>query len=240
MADLSQADQGGAPARPAVLTVRGVCKSYPSGDSVIEVLRGIDLELLAGEVIAIIGASGSGKSTLLNVMGALDRPDAGEILYGGRDVVALSEEGRARLRQSHIGFVFQYHHLLSEFTALENVMIPLLLSGIEPRQARQRAANYLALVGLDSRLEHPPQRLSGGEQQRVAIARAIAGDPALVLADEPTGNLDRETGEGVFELLYSLARNGLQSWVVATHNEYLAGLADKRWRVADGRLSPVP
>ena len=220
------------------LLARGVRKSYPSGEGRIEVLRGVDLEVLPGEVIAIVGFSGSGKSTLLNVLGALDRPDAGEIRYGGHDVVPLGEEERAHLRERHVGFVFQYHHLLAEFTALENVMIPLLLAGREPREASDQAANYLELVGLAERLDHPPNRLSGGEQQRVAIARAIAGDPALVLADEPTGNLDRQTGEGVFELLYSLARNRLQSWVVATHNEYLAGLADKRWRVADGRLRP--
>ncbi len=238
MARFSQAPRPtGAHAGP-VLTAEGVVKSFRSGDQTIEVLRGIDLTVAPGEVIAILGASGSGKSTLLHLLGALDRPDAGSIRYGEQEVADLGEEARAALRNTHVGFVFQYHHLLSEFSALENVMVPLLLGGEDPGPAGKRASDLLEMVGLAERLSHPPSRLSGGEQQRVAIARALAGDPAIIFADEPTGNLDRTTGEGVFKLLYSLARKGHQSWVVATHNEYLARLADKRWRLADGRICP--
>lgn len=238
MARFSQAPGRGGAHGGLALTAEGVVKSFRSGDQTIEVLRGVDLTVEPGEVIAILGASGSGKSTLLHLLGALDRPDAGTIRYGDLEVGALGEEARAALRNSHVGFVFQYHHLLSEFSALENVMVPLLLGGEDPGPARERAADLLEMVGLAERLTHPPSRLSGGEQQRVAIARALAGDPAVILADEPTGNLDRTTGEGVFKLLYSLARKGHQSWVVATHNEYLARLADKRLRLGDGRVCP--
>ncbi|MCK4304064.1 MAG: ABC transporter ATP-binding protein [Candidatus Eisenbacteria sp.] len=222
-----------------ILTVRGLHKTYPSGGKQLHVLRGVDLQVYPGKVVAVLGASGSGKTTLLQLIGALDRPDSGSILYHDKDIGEAGEEARAGLRSSFVGFVFQYHHLLQEFSAVENVQIPLLIAGAEPGKARQRATQLLEMVGLGERLEHDPSRLSGGEQQRVALARALANDPALVLADEPTGNLDRPTGEALYGLLYSLAREGNQSWIVATHNEYLARLADIRLRLKDGVLYPA-
>jgi lipoprotein-releasing system ATP-binding protein len=221
-----------------VLEVEGLRKSYPSGEGRLLVLEGIDLVVGPGQVVAILGASGSGKSTLLHVVGTLDRPDAGSVRIEGREMASAGEEERASLRNRSIGFVFQYHHLLSEFTALENAAMPLLIAGWTRDAAQTRAEELLALVGLSQRASHRPGQLSGGEQQRIAVARALANDPVLVLADEPTGNLDRATGEALYELLYSVARQGRQSWVVATHNEYLARMADTRWRLEDGTLKP--
>jgi lipoprotein-releasing system ATP-binding protein len=223
---------------PPVLAVEGVWKGYPSGEGRLSVLQGVDLVVRPGEVVAILGASGSGKSTLLHVIGTLDRADAGSIRIAGREMATAGEEERAALRNRSIGFVFQYHHLLAEFTALENAAMPLLIAGWTRDAAQARAVELLALVGLSQRATHRPGQLSGGEQQRIAVARALANEPALVLADEPTGNLDRATGEALYELLYSLARQGRQSWVVATHNEYLARMADTRWRLEDGTLKP--
>ncbi|MFH1142947.1 MAG: ABC transporter ATP-binding protein [Candidatus Eisenbacteria bacterium] len=224
---------------PTALEVLDLWKGFPSGDKRLEVLRGVDLTVQPGEVVAILGASGSGKTTLLHLIGALDRPDRGTVRYGEQDVTGPSEEGRAALRNRYVGFIFQYHHLLAEFTARENVAIPLLIGGWGRVAAWDRARELLALVGLEERGHHRPAQLSGGEQQRVALARALANRPPLVLADEPTGNLDRATGEALFRLLYSLSRQGQQSWVVATHNEYLAEMADTRWRLEDGVLRPV-
>jgi len=221
------------------LSVSNLHKSYASGAERIQILRGLDLKVPTGKVIAILGASGSGKSTLLHQVGALDRPDAGQIRYGELDITGLGEDERAALRNRYVGFIFQYHHLLAEFSALENVSLPLLLGGVREEEAREKASHLLSMVGLEARRNHAPSQLSGGEQQRVALARALANDPALVLADEPTGNLDRATGEALYELLYSVARSGQQSWLVATHNEYLAKLADIRLRLEDGRLSPA-
>jgi len=219
-----------------VLTVEGLWKGYPSGEGWLPVLQGVDLKVGPGEVVAILGASGSGKSTLLHVLGMLDRPDAGSVRMGVREMAAATEEERAALRNEAIGFVFQYHHLLPEFTALENAAMPLLIAGQTRDAAEGRARDLLELVGLSQRAGHRPGQLSGGEQQRVAVARALANDPRLILADEPTGNLDRATGEALYKLLYSVARRGRQSWVVATHNEYLAAMADTRWRLEDGIL----
>ena len=219
-----------------VLRVEGLHKSFPSGKQRSHVLRGLDLDLLPGKVIAILGASGAGKSTLLHLIGGLDRPDQGRIYYRDREITEAASEERARLRNQFVGFIFQHHYLLAEFTALENVEIPLLIAARPPEEARRRAAELLEMVGLNLRLDHRPARLSGGEQQRVALARALANEPSLVLADEPTGNLDRATGEVLYKLLYSLARKGQQSWVVATHNEYLSRLADIRWKLEDGVL----
>ena len=223
----------------AVLRVQGLRKGFRSGRRWLEVLRGVDLELRPGQIAAVLGASGSGKSTLLHQLGALDRPDGGTIHYGDLEITQLSEERRAELRNHRIGFVFQYHHLLSEFSALENVALPRLIAGDSESAAWARARDLLAQVGLAERGEHRPGQLSGGEQQRVAVARALANRPDWVLADEPTGNLDRATGEALYELLYSVARSGQQSWLVATHNEYLAKMADTRWRLVDGRLVPA-
>jgi lipoprotein-releasing system ATP-binding protein len=232
----------GARSNVATLTVEGLRKTYPSGGQRLRVLWGLDLQVLPGQVVAILGASGSGKSTLLNLIGGLDRPDAGRILYGQREITRVSEAEGAALRNRYVGFVFQYHHLLAEFSALENVQIPMLIAGEAADRAHQRATGLLQMVGLGERLEHDASRLSGGEQQRVALARALANAPDLVLADEPTGNLDRATGEELYKLLYSLARKGQQSWIVATHNEYLAQLADIRLRLEDGvlRASDAP
>ena len=224
------------PKRIPILTVVGLHKSFRSGKEDLHILRGVDLTVAPGQVIAILGASGSGKSTLLHQMGALDRPDRGLIRYGEADIGQATEEERAAWRNRYIGFMFQYHHLLAEFTAQENVEIPLLIAGVEPARARRRAAELLEVVGLQERRGHTPSTLSGGEQQRVALSRALANNPPLILADEPTGNLDRATGEQLYQLLYSLARKGEQSWVVATHNEYLAKLADIRLRLEDGQL----
>jgi len=222
----------------AVCSVQGLCKSYASGAGRLEVLRGVDLSLRPGEVAAVLGASGSGKSTLLQLIGGLDRPDAGTIRYGDREVTRLDDEERAALRNRYVGFVFQHHHLMAEFSALENIAIPLLVAGASRTAAWARAGELLELIGLQARATHRPAQLSGGEQQRVALARALANRPRLVLADEPTGNLDRATGEALHELLYSVARRWRQSWLVATHNEYLAGMADTRWRLEEGVLSP--
>jgi len=221
------------------LEVEDLWKSFPSGEGRLDVLRGVRLRVEPGQVVAILGASGSGKTTLLHLIGALDRPDRGWVRYGDQDVTRANEEGRAALRNRYIGFIFQYHHLLAEFTALENVAIPLLIGGLRREPAWERARELLATVSLEARAHHRPSQLSGGEQQRVALARALVNRPRLVLADEPTGNLDRATGEGLFRLLYSLAREGRQSWVVATHNEYLAEMADTKWRLEDGALRGV-
>jgi lipoprotein-releasing system ATP-binding protein len=221
-----------------VLTVERLWKGYPSGEERLQVLQGVDLTVGPGEVVAILGASGSGKTTLLHVLGTLDRPDAGSIRIEGLEMAVATEEERAALRNRSIGFVFQYHHLLVEFTALENAAMPLLIAGWTRDAAEARARDLLALVGLSQRAGHRPPQLSGGEQQRIALARALSNDPVLVLADEPTGNLDRATGEALYKLLYSVARQGRQSWVVATHNEYLAAMADTRWRLEDGILKP--
>lgn len=222
-----------------VCSVQGLRKGYPSGSGWLEVLRGVDLTLAPGEVAAVLGASGSGKSTLLHLIGGLDRADAGSIRYGEREVTVLGEEERAALRNRYVGFVFQQHHLLAEFSALENIAMPLLVAGVEKAEAWRRAGELLETIGLTARATHRPAQLSGGEQQRVALARALANRPRLVLADEPTGNLDRATGEALHELLYSVARQGRQSWLVATHNEYLAKMADSRWRLEDGVLLPM-
>jgi lipoprotein-releasing system ATP-binding protein len=222
----------------ATLVVEDLWKGYVSGEGRLEVLKGVNLTIRPGQVVAILGASGSGKTTLLHVIGALDPPERGTIRFGGQALMDFSETERAVLRNRYVGFIFQYHHLLGEFSAQENVAIPRLIAGEAPHAAWEHAhaRSLLEMVGLAERLTHRPAQLSGGEQQRVALARALANRPALILADEPTGNLDRATGESLYELLYSLARKGKQSWVVATHNEYLARMADIRWRLEDGRL----
>ncbi|MCK4414067.1 MAG: ABC transporter ATP-binding protein [Candidatus Eisenbacteria sp.] len=221
-----------------ILEVQDLWKGFPSGGRRLEVLRGVDLRVHPGEIVAILGASGSGKTTLLHLLGALDRPDRGRVCYGQAEVTEPDDESRAALRNRYVGFIFQYHHLLPEFTALENVGLPQLIAGRDRAAAWKRAGELLSLVGLELRSHHRPAQLSGGEQQRVALARALANEPRLILADEPTGNLDRETGERLYQLLYSVARKGQQSWVVATHNEYLAQMADTRWRLEDGVLKP--
>ena len=220
-----------------LVRIEGLTKTYLMGDKRLEVLRGIDLEIAAGELVALTGPSGAGKSTFLHLLGTLDVPTGGRILVDGEDVFARGEEGLALLRNETIGFVFQSHHLLPEVTALENAMMPALIRRTARADARRRAAEMLSLVGLGERMEHRPGELSGGEQQRVALARALCLRPRLLLADEPTGNLDPGTAEGIHALLSDLnARMGVTA-VVVTHNERLASSLPRRLRLEAGRLA---
>jgi len=202
----------------------------------IDVLVDLDLQVAAGEVVAIVGQSGVGKSTLLNVLGTLDRPTAGQVRFAGVDVFGLSEREQATFRNREIGFIFQFHHLLPDFTALENVMMPALIRGVSAAEAAPRAQAVLERVGLGARLTHKPGELSGGEQQRVAVARAVVLSPRAVLADEPTGNLDPETGAEVHRLLMELNREHHITMILVTHNEDLSRLAHRRLRLQDGKL----
>jgi lipoprotein-releasing system ATP-binding protein len=220
----------------AFVRIEGLEKAYLTGERRLEVLRGIDVEIAAGELVALTGPSGAGKSTFLHLLGTLDVPTRGRILFEGRDVFEQGEDERARFRSETVGFVFQSHHLLPEFTALENAMMPALIRRAPREQARRRAAEVLAMVGLADRAGHRPGELSGGEQQRVAIARALCLAPRLLLADEPTGNLDPQTAEGIHQLLLDLnTRTGITA-VVVTHNERLAGELPRRLRLLQGRL----
>jgi len=221
--------------RPLV-HAQAIEKSYDDGPAVVCVLRNLDLDVQAGERIAIVGASGVGKSTLLHLLGALDRPTTGTLQFDGIDMLTRSEAELASFRNSEVGFVFQFHHLLGDFTALENVMLPGLIAGESFRSVRTHATNLLERVGLGPRLHHRPGELSGGEQQRVAVARAVSRKPRLLLADEPTGNLDPATGEDVQALLLALNREHGAALVVATHNDRLASTMDRTLRLADGRL----
>jgi lipoprotein-releasing system ATP-binding protein len=221
------------------IEARDLRMTYTGGDgNPIEVLRDVSLSLGKGEAVAITGASGAGKSTLLHLLGALDRPTSGTVLVGGRDVAGLAEDDLAAVRNRLIGFVFQFHHLLREFTALENVMMPALLSGLGFDGARSRARALLAEVGLEHREGHKPRQLSGGEQQRVAVARALVNEPVVLLADEPSGNLDTQTGERLHEVLFGLRAKRELSLVLVTHNADLAGRADRILRLQEGRLQP--
>ncbi len=223
---------------PVLLHAGGVIREFRLGESRIQVLRGIDLVLREGEILAVLGASGAGKSTLLHCLGGLDRPDAGAVRFRGQEIFSLAERELSRFRNRNLGFVFQFHHLMPEFTAEENIMMPGLVARQAPEAARRRARELLAEVGLADRAEHKPDELSGGEQQRVAVARSLFAAPALVLADEPTGNLDPATARGLHDLMYALARRHRQSWIVVTHNAELAALADTRVRLVDGVLRP--
>jgi lipoprotein-releasing system ATP-binding protein len=223
-------------ARPFV-RIEGLGKTYLMGEKRLEVLRGIDLEIDQGELVALTGPSGAGKSTFLHLLGTLDMPTRGRILYEGEDVFQRGEEGLATFRNETVGFVFQSHHLLPEFTALENTAMPALIRRLPRAEARRRAAEMLAHVGLGDRVDHKPGELSGGEQQRVALARALSLSPRLLLADEPTGNLDPQTAEGIHALLADLnARLGITA-VVVTHNERLAAGLPRRLRLVEGRLA---
>jgi lipoprotein-releasing system ATP-binding protein len=228
----------GTAGQPA-LRMAGIAKSYPMGGKKLEVLTGVDLEVGRGTLLAILGASGSGKSTLLHIAGGLDRPDAGRVWVGGQELTALGAEAMARFRAARLGFVFQFHHLLPEFTALENVMMPGRLARQGEARVRERAAEVLWLVGLGERLEHRPSQLSGGEQQRVAVARAIVNRPELLLADEPSGNLDRDNAARLHELLVRLAAEQGQTVVVATHNDRLASLASGVLVLDGGKVRPA-
>jgi lipoprotein-releasing system ATP-binding protein len=223
-----------------LLEGRGLRKVFASGDGQpLEVLRGIDVDLRHGEVVAIVGASGAGKSTLLHLLGALDRPTAGDVWLEGSRYADLDAGALATVRNRKVGFVFQFHHLLREFSALENVMMPLLIGGRSRREARARAEELLAHVGLAGRMSHRPSELSGGEQQRCAVARALVHDPSLVLADEPSGNLDHANSERLHEVFFRLAREFETAVAVATHNRQLAAQADRILWLEDGRLTVV-
>ncbi len=222
---------------PPVAEARALERAFESPDGgTIEVLRGVDLEVRPGDSVAIIGPSGSGKSTLLHLLGALDRPTGGEVRLAGRSLEALADDEIAALRNRFVGFVFQFHHLLRDFTALENVMIPQLVAGTPRADARKRAMDLLDQVGLVPRSSHRPRKLSGGEQQRVAVARALANDPPLLLADEPSGNLDREASERLHDLLFELLDRHGTALVVVTHSMELAGRAARTLRLEAGRL----
>jgi lipoprotein-releasing system ATP-binding protein len=222
---------------PALLSIEGLSKVYLTGGRRLAVLQDVSLEIAAGEMVALTGPSGAGKSTFLHLVGALDAPTAGRILFEGRDLDSLEEDDLARFRNESVGFVFQSHHLLPEFTAVENAMMPGLVRRLSRGEARRRAEESLARVGLSDRLEHRPGELSGGEQQRVALARALVLQPRLLLADEPTGNLDPQTAAGIHALLQELNRDLGITGVVVTHNETLAASLGRRIRLVAGRLA---
>jgi len=220
-----------------ILEIAGLEKTFPHPRGPVEVLRGIDLTVAAGETIAVVGVSGAGKSTLLHCMGAIDRPSRGRIIYDGADLSSLKPLELARVRNAKIGFVFQFHHLLPEFDALENVMIPALIARLSPAEAEQKARAVLLELGLSERLHHRVGELSGGEEQRVAVARAMILEPKLLLCDEPTGNLDSETGKKVEDLLLELNRNKGVTLIIVTHNEALASRMHRVLRLKNGRVS---
>jgi lipoprotein-releasing system ATP-binding protein len=223
-----------------VLEARALTKTYIGGDGgTIKVLDAIDLRVARGEMVAIIGSSGAGKSTLLHLLGALDRPTGGQVLIDGKTIGDLTDDAISALRNRTVGFVFQFHHLLREFTALENVMMPLRIGGVDEEKAQKRAMSLLERVGLSGRVQHRPGALSGGEQQRTAVARALAHDPAVLLADEPSGNLDHHNSERLHDLFSELARELELGMVIVTHNRSLAARADRVLQLEDGRLTQV-
>jgi lipoprotein-releasing system ATP-binding protein len=222
-----------------LVRARGLAKRYGSGDRAVRVFEGLDLGVGEGEMVAIVGPSGSGKSSLLHILGGLDRPTAGTVEVGKFDITKTSDVDLARFRNTKIGFIFQFHHLLPEFTALENTMMPLLISGLRRRESRSRAVVVLERVGLSDRLDHRPGELSGGEAQRVALARALVHSPQVLLADEPTGNLDQRTGDSIYRVLKSIHETGGLTSVIVTHNERLAGSCDRVLHLEDGRLREV-
>ncbi|HXG54807.1 MAG TPA: ABC transporter ATP-binding protein [Vicinamibacterales bacterium] len=222
-----------------LLEATGVHKAYPVGSTMLAVLKGLDVSIEKGEMVAVVGASGVGKSTMLHVLGGLDPADEGNVRVGGTDITALSDAAVVAFRNAHVGFVFQFHHLLPEFTALENAEMPMRIARRPSSERRARARELLTRVGLAERLAHRPGMLSGGEQQRVAIARALVMDPHILLADEPTGDLDEHTADALHELLREMHRERGLTSLIATHNPRLAAACDRVLRLADGRLTPA-
>jgi len=222
------------------LYVSKVQRRYPQGEGFLEVLRGADLAIWPGEIVALVAPSGTGKSTLLHVAGLLEQPDGGEVFVAGRPTAAMDDAGRTALRRTDLGFVYQFHHLLPEFSALENVVMPQIIRGLPRAEAKARASQLLSFLGLAQRLEHRPAELSGGEQQRVAIARAVANAPRILLADEPTGNLDPTTAGHVFQTLIAIVRASRLAALVATHNMDLAAKMDRRVTIRDGLVVQLP
>jgi lipoprotein-releasing system ATP-binding protein len=225
---------------PPVLSLRGVERRYRSGDRTLNVLRGIDLDLRAGEMTGLIGPSGSGKSTLLHVAGLLEKPDSGMVYVNGKDALKMSDRDRTVARRLLLGFVYQFHHLLPELSAVDNVAAPLMINGMSRGKARKRGRELLGMMGLNERDHHRPGQLSGGEQQRVAIARSLANRPKVLIADEPTGNLDPNTSRVVFQNLFDIARQEGVAVLVATHNVELTTYMDRVLALHEGRLAPAP
>lgn len=223
----------------AVISCHNLFKQFSQGDLAVPVLKGVNLTLAKGEMLSIVGASGSGKSTLLHLLGGLDVPTSGEIRILGQDIAHINEEERCRLRNGSLGFIYQFHHLLPEFSALENVAMPLLIRRVSSQEAYDRAADILQQVGLGHRLTHTPGELSGGERQRAAVARALVTQPACILADEPTGNLDRQTAESVFDLMLELNHKVSASLIIVTHDSRLANRAQQVKQLVDGLLCDV-
>jgi lipoprotein-releasing system ATP-binding protein len=223
-----------------VLSLRGVERHYKSGDRTLHVLRGIDLDLHAGKMVGLIGPSGSGKSTLLHVAGLLEKPDAGTVTFNGKDALSMSDTARTMARRLQLGFVYQFHHLLPELNAVDNVAAPLMINGMSRSRARKRGQELLSMMGLKDRDHHRPGQLSGGEQQRVAIARSLANKPKVLIADEPTGNLDPNTSRKVFQSLFDIAKQEGVAVLVATHNVELTSFMDETLALQDGQLATAP